>query len=287
MTRPALSDRPDALPGTISLASVSVARGGRMIVQDVTLTIRPGQMTVLLGPNGCGKSTLLKTIARLLPAAAGELRIGGQPLASLSGRDAARQMALLPQSPVVPEGLRVRELVALGRHPHRSLLRAWSREDDAAIARAMAETATTDLAERPAEALSGGQRQRCWIAMVLAQETGILMLDEPTTYLDLSVQMEIMAILARRAAAGATVLVVLHELNLAAAFADRIVMMRDGRIMADGTPGAVMTPEGLRAIYGLNADVIPDPLTGRPVCLPRGTGAGTGAKQASSGDATL
>ncbi|MFE3838610.1 ABC transporter ATP-binding protein [Pseudogemmobacter sonorensis] len=258
------------------LSGVCVARGGRNVVHDVGLEILPGQMTVLIGPNGCGKSTLLKTVSRLLAPASGEVRIGGRPLAGLSGREAARQMALLPQSPILPEGLRVRDLVALGRHPHRSLLRAWSPADDAAIERAMRETATLDLADRPAEALSGGQRQRCWIAMALAQETGILMLDEPTTYLDLSVQMEVMAILARRAAAGATVLVVLHELNLAAAFADRIVMMRAGRIMADGRPEEVMNAANLAAIFGLRADVIADPVTGRPVCLPREAG---GAQQ--------
>nr|WP_253944369.1 ABC transporter ATP-binding protein [Pseudogemmobacter hezensis] len=251
------------------MRGVSVARAEKTVVHDVSLQIWPGQMTVLIGPNGCGKSTLLKTIARLLPPASGQILIGDRPLAGLGGREAARQMALLPQSPVTPEGLRVRDLVALGRHPHRSLMRAWSQHDDRAIDRAMAETNTTALANRPAEALSGGQRQRAFIAMVLAQETGILMLDEPTTYLDLSVQMEIMAILARRARAGATVLVVLHELNLAAAFADRIVMMRDGRIRADGPPGEVMTADNLADIFGLTAQIIPDPLTGRPVCLPR------------------
>ncbi|WP_112312611.1 ABC transporter ATP-binding protein [Pseudogemmobacter bohemicus] len=257
--------------GLIAVRSLSVLRGGRQVLHDLTLEIRPAALTVLIGPNGCGKSTLLKTIARLLPPSSGGVSIGGRPLDRLGGREAARAMALLPQSPVLPEGLRVRDLIALGRHPWRGLLRSWSPEDDAAIARAMAETGVTTLADRPVEALSGGQRQRCWIAMVLAQETGILMLDEPTTWLDLSVQMEIMAILARRAKAGATVLVVLHELNLAAAFADRMVMMKDGRILADGPPDAVMTAETLAAIFGLSADILQDPLTGRPVCLPRGT----------------
>lgn len=257
-------------PGLIALRGVCVDRGGRRVLHDLTLEVPPGQMTVLVGPNGCGKSTLLKTVARLLQPAAGEVTIGGRPVGRMSGREAARAMALLPQSPVVPEGLRVRDLVAQGRHPHRSLLRGWSSRDDRAVARAMAATAIEALADRPVEVLSGGQRQRCWIAMTLAQETGILLLDEPTTYLDLSVQMEIMAILARRTAEGRTVLAVLHELNLAAAFADHIVMMRDGRLVVQGAPARVLTAENLAGVFGLQADVIADPATGRPVCLPRG-----------------
>lgn len=176
---------------------------------------------------------------------------------------------MLPQTPILPEGMRVRDLVAQGRHPHRGLLRQWSPEGDAAIARAMQDAGVADLAERPLTALSGGQRQRCWIAMTLAQETEILLLDEPTTYLDLAVQIDIMRLLTRLAAKGRTILVVLHELNLAAAFASRIVMMNAGRIAADGPAKDVMTEAQLDAVFGLDAYVIPDPESGRPVCLPR------------------
>ncbi|WP_375257020.1 ABC transporter ATP-binding protein [Citreimonas sp.] len=260
------SPQPD---GRIAVRGLSVRRGAVQALRGVDLDVAPSAMTALLGRNGCGKSTLLKTIARILPAAGGTIEIDGTPLDRLSPRAAARRMALLPQSPILPEGMRVRDLVAQGRHPHRGLVRHWSPADDAAIADAMQATDVAQFADRPLEALSGGQRQRCWIAMTLAQDTPILLLDEPTTYLDLSVQLEIMGLLARLARAGRTVLVVLHELNLAAAFADRIVMMRDGRIDAAGPPEAVITAPVLSRVFGLDARVIADPETGRPVCLPR------------------
>ncbi|SDY64097.1 ABC transporter ATP-binding protein [Citreimonas salinaria] len=255
--------------GRVVVRGLSVQRGAVHALRGVDLDVAPGGMTALLGRNGCGKSTLLKTIARILRPAAGTIAIDGTPVDRLSPRAAAQRMALLPQAPILPEGMRVRDLVAQGRHPHRGLVRHWSPADDAAIAAAMQATDVAQFADRPLEALSGGQRQRCWIAMTLAQDTPILLLDEPTTYLDLSVQLEIMGLLARLAREGRTILVVLHELNLAAAFADRIVMMRDGRIDAEGTPDAVMTAPVLSRVFGLDARVIADPETGRPVCLPR------------------
>ena len=255
--------------GTISVDSLCVQRGGHEILKGIDLEIAAGGITALIGPNGCGKSTLLKTIARILPPASGQICLGGTPLERLTARETAQRLAMLPQTPILPEGMRVRDLVAQGRHPHRGLLRQWSPEGDAAIARAMQDAGVADLAERPLTALSGGQRQRCWIAMTLAQETEILLLDEPTTYLDLAVQIDIMRLLTRLAAKGRTILVVLHELNLAAAFASRIVMMNAGRIAADGPAKDVMTEAQLDAVFGLDAYVIPDPESGRPVCLPR------------------
>ena len=254
---------------TVTISDLCVRRGGRLVLDNVSLAVAPGQMTALIGPNGCGKSTLLKTVSRILRAEAGAVSLGNERTDRLSPRAVAQRMAMLPQSPLTPDGMRVRDLVAQGRHPHRGLIRQWSRDDDAAIARAMAQADVTGLADARVEALSGGQRQRVWIAMTLAQETGILLLDEPTTYLDLAVQIGIMRLLSDLALSGRTVLVVLHELNLAAAFADRIVMMKEGQIACHGSPGEVLTPEALSGVFGLDARVMPDPETGRPVCLPR------------------
>lgn len=262
---------PDApLAGSrLSGHGLTVGYGGDPVLRGVDFAVRPGAMTVLVGPNGCGKSTLLRTLARILTPEAGEVRIDGQPIRRLPTREVARRLALLPQGPVAPEGLTVRELVAQGRYPHQSILRQWSAGDTAAVDRALDLTALHGLSERPVAALSGGQRQRAWIAMTLAQETDLILLDEPTTFLDLKVQIDVMSCLSRIAAQGKTLVVVLHELNIAAAFADHLVMMREGRIVAQGDPARVMTPATLRAVFDLDAQVIADPETGKPVCLPR------------------
>ena len=247
-----------------------VGYGDRLVLDGVDFEAAPGELTVLVGANGCGKSTLLKTLARVLRPQAGEVLLDGRPLHAMPTREVARRLALLPQGPVAPEGLTVRELVAQGRFPHQSLLRQWSRDDAAAVERAMAAADVSAFADRPVDALSGGQRQRCWIAMVLAQETEHLLLDEPTTFLDLKVQVDLMALLARIAREERrTVVLVLHEINVAAAFADRVVMMKDGRIAATGAPEDVVTPANLRQVFGLEADVVVAPRTGRPVCIPR------------------
>ncbi|GGL71342.1 ABC transporter ATP-binding protein [Wenxinia marina] len=261
---------PPSRSPALSARSLSVGYGGLPVLARVDLDIARGEMTALVGPNGCGKSTLLKALARVLRPSAGGVLLDDAPIAQLPTRTVARRLALLPQGPVAPEGLTVEELVRQGRFPHRTLLRPWSREDAAAVARALAQTGLQGLAGRPVATLSGGQRQRAWIAMVLAQDTPLVLLDEPTTFLDLKVQVDLMALLSRIVREdGRTMVLVLHELNLASAFADRIVMMRDGRIVRDGTPRAVMQPGILREVFGLEADVITDPATGRPVCLPR------------------
>ena len=274
MTRPRLEAR-----------DLSVGYGDETIVHDVSLSIRPGAITALVGPNGCGKSTLLKALARILPARSGSVELDGRPIRSYATREVARKMALLPQGPVAPEGLTVTELVAQGRFPHQTLFRQWSPGDRAAVERAMALTDLEALADRAVHSLSGGQRQRCWLAMVLAQDTPLLLLDEPTTFLDLKVQVDLMALLSRIVAEeGRTMLLVLHELNLAAAFADHIVMMRDGRVVAEGAGVEVIRPDELRAVFDLRSDVIPDPLTGRPVCLPRTPDRSAGAKIAKAAE---
>lgn len=240
------------------------------ILHDVSFEAPRGEITALVGPNGCGKSTLLKVLARLIRPSAGDVQLDGSNLHGLPTRSVARRLALLPQGPVAPEGLTVRELVRQGRYPHQTLLSQWSAEDARAVEAAMADTEITDLADRPVANLSGGQRQRCWISMVLAQETELILLDEPTTFLDLKVQIDVMTLLRRIATEhGRTLVVVLHELNLAAAFADRIVMMRDGRIRASGSAEAVMTEAALAEVFDLDARIIHDPESGRPVCLPR------------------
>ena len=253
----------------LSLRGVRLGYGANPVLHNLDLDIPEGRMTVIVGPNGCGKSTLLKAMARLLPVTAGEVRLEGQPLHGLPTRHVAQRLALLPQAPSLPEGLSVRDLVAQGRFPHQGWLGRPHPGDQAAIDRALAQTGLAALADRPVGALSGGQRQRVWIAMVLAQETPLILLDEPTAWLDLRVQLDLMACLHRLTReAGRTLVLVLHELNLAAAYADHMVMLREGRIMAEGAPDAVMTPALLHRVFGLDASVIADPLTGRPVCLP-------------------
>lgn len=242
---------------------------GRQVLADVDFTVQDGSVTVLLGPNGSGKSTLLKTLARTLAPDAGKVILDGTDIHRQSTRTVAQRLGILPQSPSAPDGLTVRELVGLGRFPYQSLMRQWSRHDEAAVEEAMAVADVAAFADRPVDALSGGQRQRCWIAMVLAQETELLLLDEPTTFLDLKVQVDLLELLVSLAhQQGRTLLVVLHDLNLAAAYADRLVMMKAGRILHDGTPEAVFTADNLKQVFDLNAQVICEPLAGRPVCVP-------------------
>lgn len=253
----------------LSLRDISVGYGGAPIVRGVSLDVVPGRLTTIIGPNGCGKSTLLRAAAGILPLAQGEILINGKPRGAQRPKALARQIAMLPQGPIAPEGLSVHELVAQGRFPHQTLLRQWSLEDEAAVRRAMEMTDITELSDTPVAALSGGQRQRCWIAMVLTQDTGIVLLDEPATFLDLKFQIDLMRLLRRVAwDDGRCLLVVMHELNVAAAFADEVVMMRAGQIVAQGGAQDVFTPKSLQEVFSLDAQVISDPQSGRPVCLP-------------------
>lgn len=242
---------------------------GHQVLADVDFTVREGSVTVLLGPNGSGKSTLLKTLARTLAPSAGKVLLDGNDIHRQSTRAVAQRLGILPQSPSAPDGLTVRELVGLGRFPYQSLMRQWSRHDEAAVEEAMAVADVMAFADRPVDALSGGQRQRCWIAMVLAQETDLLLLDEPTTFLDLKVQVDLLELLVSLAhKQGRTLLLVLHDLNLAAAYADRLVMMKEGRILHDGLPEKVFTADNLKQVFDLDAQIIVEPLAGRPVCVP-------------------
>ena len=245
----------------------------QVISSDLSLDIPAGAFTAIVGPNACGKSTLLRALSRLLPPETGRIVLDGRAISDLPTREVARRVGLLPQSASAPDGISVADLVARGRFPHQSLLRQWSQDDERAVRAAMAATGTTDLASRPIAELSGGQRQRVWIAMALAQETPILLLDEPTTWLDIVHQVELLELLADLNRQGRTIVAVLHELNLAFRYATHLVAMRDGAILAEGAPNRIVTEALMEQVFGLSALVVPDPLTGRPMVIPRGRGA--------------
>ncbi|WP_051684443.1 ABC transporter ATP-binding protein [Blastococcus sp. URHD0036] len=256
-------------PVRLAAEAVRLAYDERVVVHDVDLALTEGSFTAIVGPNGCGKSTLLKALGRLLRPTSGQVLLDGRAIAKTSTRDVARVLGLLPQTPIAPDGLTVADLVARGRHPHQSWLRQWSRDDEQAVAAALTWTDMTELADRPVEDLSGGQRQRAWISMALAQGTDLLLLDEPTTYLDLAHQIDVLELVARlHAERGRTIVVVLHDLNLAARYAQRLVAMRDGVLVASGTPAEVLTEELMADVFELEARVVPDPVAGTPMVVP-------------------
>ena len=240
------------------------------VLHGVSLVARPGEVTTLIGPNGCGKSTLLKTMSKVLTPRAGTVTVGGEDVHSLSFRQAATRIAMLAQNPVAPDGLRVGELVARGRHPHRDRLRGLGAEDREAIERACAETSVTELVDRDIAELSGGQRQRVWLAMALAQDTPALLLDEPTTFLDPAHAIAMLELARGQARRGKAVVMVLHDLMLAGMYSDTLVVMKQGRILAEGAPSQALTPQVLEQAYGLRAEVWEDPAGGSPVIVPRG-----------------
>lgn len=241
------------------------------ILHGLDLTVPPGKITVIVGANACGKSTFLRTISRLIAPTAGQVLLDGKSIHRMPSRDLARTLGLLPQSPIAPEGITVADLVSRGRHPHQSLFSRWTRQDDEAVDSALSATKTSDLAERPVDELSGGQRQRVWIAMALAQQTDILLLDEPTTFLDINHQIEVLDLLIDlNHTRGTTVVMVLHDLNLAARYADHLVALASGHVHISGTPEAVLTEETVRQVFGLESRVITDPISGRPIMLPIG-----------------
>nr|WP_202540650.1 ABC transporter ATP-binding protein [Streptomyces sp. SID4937] len=249
---------------------VTVGYGGRAVIDDLDVAIPPGVVTTIIGPNGCGKSTLLRTLTRLLKPASGRVVLDGEDIAELRTRDVAKKLGLLPQAPVAPEGLTVGDLVARGRHPHQSWLRQWSSDDAGVVERALAMTGVADLADRPVDSLSGGQRQRVWISMTLAQGTDLLLLDEPTTYLDLAHAIDVLDLVDDLHESGCTVVMVLHDLNLATRYSDNLIVMRAGSILAQGHPREVITAELLHEAFGLQAKVIEDPVGDRPLIVPIG-----------------
>lgn len=255
--------------GALTADGLVVGYGSAPVIDGLSVRIPRGAMTAIIGPNACGKSTLLRAFARQLPPRRGSVRLGERDVRSFSARALAHRISLLPQTPVTPEAITVFELVSRGRYAHQHIFRRWSFDDERAVERALAAAGIGELRERRVDELSGGQRQRAWIALTLAQEADIMLLDEPTTSLDLAHQVEVLELVAGLRAEGRTVVAVLHELGLAARFADHVIAMRDGAIVAEGAPAAVLTESLLREAFGLRARVIADPDTGAPVVLPR------------------
>ncbi|MFI8306110.1 ABC transporter ATP-binding protein [Streptomyces sp. NPDC085927] len=256
---------------TLAAEGLTLGYGDRTVVSSLDLTVAPGRITAIVGANACGKSTLLRSMSRLLAPREGRVVLDGREVHRTPAKRLARTLGLLPQSPVAPEGITVADLVGRGRHPYQRAFSRWNGEDEAAVAAALEATETTELADRSVDELSGGQRQRVWIAMALAQQTDILMLDEPTTFLDASHQIEVLDLLTDlNQTRGTTVVMVLHDLNLAARYADHIVALASGRLHAAGTPHEVLTEENVEAVFGLRSRIIEDPLSGRPLMLPMG-----------------
>ena len=262
------ADRPNTAGGVVA-SSVTVGYGQRTIIRDLSATFPAGKITTIVGPNGCGKSTLLRAMSGLLNLDTGTVSVDGQNISDMKRKDVARILGMLPQSPVAPEGLLVSDLVARGRHPHQAWFRQWSSTDEDAVFEALKQTGSADLASRTLDELSGGQRQRVWISMVLAQNTDILFLDEPTTYLDLATSVDILELVdSLRQELGRTVVIVLHDLNLAVRYSDYLVVMKEGQVIASGTPAEVITAELLQEAFDLRARVIEDPETGDPLIVP-------------------
>lgn len=254
----------------LTARGVTVGYGARSVIDGLDVAIPPGVITTIIGPNGCGKSTLLRTLSRLLKPTSGSVVLDGEDIARLRTRDVAKKLGLLPQTPVAPEGLTVADLVARGRHPHQSWLRQWSSDDADVVQESLAMTGVADLAERPVDSLSGGQRQRVWISMTLAQGTDLLLLDEPTTYLDLAHALDVLDLVDDLHESGRTVVMVLHDLNLAIRYSDHLVVMKDGAILAQGHPRDIVDAELLHKAFGLRAMVVDDPVGDRPMIVPIG-----------------
>lgn len=254
----------------MSLATehLSVSYGDIDIIQDLNIEIPKGKVTAIIGPNGCGKSTTLKTMARILQPKSGAVFLDGEEIEKQSTKEIAKKMAILPQTPEAPSGLTVAELVTYGRFPHQSGFGRLSVEDKKIVDWSLEVTKMVQYKHRSVDALSGGQRQRVWIAMALAQETDLILLDEPTTYLDLAHQLEVLELLqSLNQEEGRTIVMVLHDLNHAARFADYIIAMRSGKVVCEGAPEEVITADVLKAVFHIDAEIVPDPRTNKPICL--------------------
>ena len=256
---------------SLSASGLSVGYDGADILHALDLQVPPGKITAIVGANACGKSTLLRAMSRLISPRGGSVLLDGKSIHQMPSKRLARTLGLLPQSSSAPEGITVADLVSRGRHPHQGLFSRWTRADDEAVDQALAATRIEDLSERPVDELSGGQRQRVWIAMALAQQTEILLLDEPTTFLDICHQVEVLDLLTDlNHVRGTTVVMVLHDLNLAARYADHLVAMSEGRVHAFGSPQEVLTRENVQHVFSIDSRVILDPVSHRPMMIPIG-----------------
>ncbi|MEH7112610.1 ABC transporter ATP-binding protein [Neobacillus niacini] len=261
------------MKSAIETKKLTLSYGEASIIDELDLKIPQGEITVFIGANGCGKSTLLRSIARLLKPKSGVVILEGEAIAKLSTKEVAKKMAILPQSPAAPEGLTVLQLVKQGRYPHQSWLKQWSEEDERKVNDALKATRLEDLKERSVDSLSGGQRQRAWIAMTLAQDSDIILLDEPTTYLDMAHQIEILDLLFElNEKKNRTVVMVLHDLNLACRYAHNIVALKDKKVYAQGKPEYVINCSLVKNVFGMDCEVTIDPLFGTPLCIPYGKG---------------
>ncbi|NVD43343.1 ABC transporter ATP-binding protein [Ensifer sp. HO-A22] len=259
-------------PARLCVENATLRYDERIISRDLSVAIPDGSFTIIVGPNASGKSTLLRALARVLAPSAGAVVLDGKALAQYQSKQLARTLGLLPQASIAPDGITVADLVARGRYPHQSLFRQWSCADEAAVEAALAATGTTRLSARPVDELSGGQRQRVWVAMVLAQQTPILLLDEPTTYLDIAHQIELLDLCQDLNAKGRTVVAVLHDLNHACRYATHIIAMKDGAVVAQGAPKDIVTEQLVENVFGLPCLIIPDPVAGTPLIVPKGRG---------------
>lgn len=259
-------------PDRLRADAVTLRYDQRTISQDLSMSIPNGSFTAIVGPNACGKSTLLRALSRLIDPAEGQVILDGRDIHKIAPKDVARRLGLLPQTAIAPDGITVADLVARGRFPHQTFLRQWSRADEEAVAKAMAATGVTDLSSRSVDELSGGQRQRVWVAMVLAQETPILLLDEPTTFLDIAHQIDLLDLLSDLNGEGRTIVAVLHDLNHACRYASHLVAMKDGAIVARGAPDEIVTANLVEAVFNLPSIVMPDPVTGTPMIVPKRRG---------------
>ena len=256
---------------TLRTENLTVCYGTNKVLDGVSLALPTGKTTALLGPNGCGKSTLLRTLSRLMTPASGHVYLDGEQIQRYASKEVAKRIGLLAQNATTPGDITVQELVARGRYPHQPLFTRWRKEDDEAVNRAMQATGITGLAQQSVDTLSGGQRQRAWIAMVLAQETSIMLLDEPTTWLDISHQIDLLELLSElNRTQGYTLAAVLHDLNQACRYATHLIALRDGEIVAQGAPKAIVTPELIERIYGMRCMIIDDPVAGTPLVVPLG-----------------
>ncbi|MFC3886653.1 ABC transporter ATP-binding protein [Bacillus songklensis] len=253
--------------------SLTLSYGDTIIIDELNLTIPKGEITVFIGSNGCGKSTLLRSLARLLKPQSGSILIEGEMVSKLPTKEIAKRLAILPQGPIAPEGLTVLQLVKQGRYPYQKWYRQWSEEDEQIVNSALQATGMEELADRFVDSLSGGQRQRAWIAMTLAQDTDIILLDEPTTYLDMTHQIEILDLLFElNEKEERTIIMVLHDLNLACRYAHHLVAIKDKTVYAQGKPEQVISCELVKDVFNMNCEVTVDPLFGTPLCIPHGRG---------------
>nr|WP_246180212.1 ABC transporter ATP-binding protein [Kocuria coralli] len=252
----------------VRVEDATIAYDTRVISEHLSVAVPERSFTAIIGPNACGKSTLLRTISRILAPSSGRVVLDGADVQSYGAKEVARRMGLLPPTSLAPDGIRVADLVARGRFPHQGLFRQWSAQDRDAVAAALEATGTTELSGRLVDELSGGQRQRVWVAMLLAQQTPIMLLDEPTTFLDIAHQYELLELFRRLHAQGRTVVAVLHDLNQAARYASTLIVMKDGQVVATGTPAEVFTAGLIEEVFGLRCLVVPDPVTGTPAVFP-------------------